>query len=82
MMLLQTIPTRGASLTDLDLGGRLAEVCIRDLHCYDPLEKLHYSINKEPLCIYCCNSTDLTTKEGCYPQCPNCISKPPAKKRL
>ena len=28
--------TCSASLSDLDLSGRLAEVCIRNLHCYDP----------------------------------------------
>ena len=43
--------TCGASLSDLDLSDRLAEVCIRNLHCYDPLEKLYYSMNKEPLYI-------------------------------
>ena len=38
--------TCGASLSDLDLSGHLAEVCIRNLHCYDSLEKLYYSMNK------------------------------------
>ena len=62
--------TCGASLS-LNLSGRLSDVCIRDLQCYDPLEKLYYSMNKEPLCIHCCSSTDLTAKTDCYPQCPN-----------
>ncbi|CAB4024059.1 Hypothetical predicted protein [Paramuricea clavata] len=68
--------TCGATLSDLDLNGRLADVCIRDIQCYDPLEKLYFSMNKDPICIYCCGSANLVTKEGCYPQCNNCDSKP------
>lgn len=73
--------TCGASFSDLNFSGRLAEVCARDLQCYSPLEKLHYSLNKEPLCIYCCGNADLTASEG-YPQCSECISKPNIPKRV
>ena len=43
--------TCGASFSDLGLQGRLAEVCVRDVQCYSPLEKLYYALNKEQLCI-------------------------------
>ena len=74
--------TCGATLSDLDLNSRLADVCIRDIQCYDPLEKLYFSMNKDPICIYCCGSANLATKEGCYPQCNNCDSKPSVQKRM
>ena len=38
--------TCGASLSDICLPGRLADVVIRLLRCYDPLEKLYYSRNR------------------------------------
>jgi hypothetical protein len=72
--------TCGATLSDLDIS--LADVCIRDIQCYDPLEKLYFSMNKDPICIYCCGSANLATKEGCYPQCNNCDSKPSVQKRM
>lgn len=61
--------TCGATLSDLDLDGRLDDVCIRDVQCYALLEKLYFSLNKDPLCIYCCSSVNLTTDEACYPPC-------------
>ena len=67
--------TCGTTLADLQLTGRLGDVCVRVLNCYEPLEKLYYSLNKEPLCIYCCGCDDLTNPERCYPQCTDCISK-------
>ena len=74
--------TCGASLSDLCLPGRLKNVAIRRLHCYDPLEKLYYSLNKEPICIYCCTETDVVVKEGFYPRCPGCKDKPAVKRRV
>jgi hypothetical protein len=74
--------TCSAILADLELTGRLADVCMRVLNCYEPLEKLYYSLNKELLCIYCCGCDDLTTPEGCYPQCLDCILKPNISKRV
>lgn len=41
-----------------------------------------YSMNKDPICIHCCSSVNLTTKEGCYSQCNDCDFKPPVKKRM
>ena len=35
----------------------------------------------EPLCIFCCSNEELTTKDGCYPQCKTCSSREPIKKR-
>ena len=73
--------TCGASFSDLGLQGRLAEVCVRDVQCYSPLEKLYYALNKEQLCIYCCSNSDLTAAEGCYLQYVQCTAKPNISKR-
>ena len=73
--------TCGASLSDLDLSGRLQDVVVRDLRCYDPLEKLYYSLNHDPICIYCCSERSLHSPESCYPQCTDCNDKPNIKKR-
>ena len=73
--------TCGASLSDLDLSGRLQDVVVRDLRCYDPLEKLYYSLNRDPICIYCCSERSLHSPESCYPQCTDCNDKPNIKKR-
>lgn len=72
--------TCGSSFADLNFSGRSTKVCARNLQCYSPLEKLYYSLNKEPLCIYCCSDAGLTASEGCYPQCPDFISKPTSQK--
>ena len=74
--------TCSATLADLELTGRLADVCMRVLNCYEPLEKLYYSLNKEPLCIYCCGDSDLASAQGCYPQCSDCLQKPNISKRV
>ena len=34
--------TCGATLGDSELSGNLSNVCVRDVQCYDPLEKLYY----------------------------------------
>ena len=64
-------------MEDLNLCGRLSTVCIRIVRCYEPLEVHYYALGHE-LCIYCCSADNLT---GCYPQCPDCSSKLPVKKR-
>ena len=74
--------TCGATLSDLELTGRLSEVCIRDLQCYNPLEKLYYSMNYDPICIHCCSEDNNVSVQGCYPQCGNCKHKEPMKKRV
>ena len=76
--------TCGATLADLNLPGNLSEVCVRDLRCYDNVEKLYYSMkNYEPVCIHCCAKDNLSTEANCYPQCHDCTTsnKPPVKKR-
>ena len=72
----------GAALSDLELPSVLSEVCARDLQCYDPVEKLYYSMNYNPICIYCCADENLVTKDGYYPQCEFCQDKVPVKKRV
>ena len=44
------------------------------------MEKLNYSLNKEPICFNCCKETDLVVKEGFYPQCSGCKDRPAVKK--
>ena len=67
---------------DFELSDSLSEVCVRDLQCYDPLEKLYYSMNYEPICIHCCSEDNLVSVQGCYPQCESCTHKEPVKKSL
>ena len=74
--------TCGASLNDLELSGSLSEDCVCDIQCYDPLEKLYYLMNYDPIYIYCCSEENLVSVQGCYPQCPNCKHKEPVKKRV
>ena len=71
--------TCGATLSDLELSGSLSKVCIRDLQCYDPLEKLYYSMNYDLICIHCCSEDNIVSVQGCYPQCENCKHKEPVK---
>lgn len=76
--------TCGAQLSDLGLDGRLGSenVCMRSIRCYEPLEKLYYSVGTyEKVCIYCCSSEKLVLKEDFYPQCADCARKEPVKKR-
>ena len=74
--------TCGATVSDLELSDSLSDVCVRDVQCYDPLEKLYYSMNYEPICIHCCSEDNLVSVQGCYPQCENCKHKEPVKKSL
>lgn len=73
-----------AQLSDLDLDGRLGgdTVCVRDICCYEPVEKLYYSVGThELICIFCCSNENLTSMEDYYPQCSDCAGKTPIKKR-
>ena len=74
--------TCGATLSDLELSDSLSDVCVRDLQCYDPLEKLYFSMNYNPICIHCCSEDNLVSVQGCYPQCESCKHKEPVKKRV
>ena len=74
--------TCGAQLQDLGLDFIGNDICTRIIRCYEPLEKLYYSVGTyEQICIYCCSSKDLTTKDGYFPQCNTCIGKSSIKKR-
>ena len=75
--------TCGASLSDLDLPPMLSSVCVRDIHCHDPVEKLYYSMKYDPICIYCCSTDNLilTSSSTSYPQCEDCKDKPSIHKR-
>ena len=45
--------TCGSSLQELELPAPLSEVYVRNLKCFDQVEKLYYSAGYEPICIYC-----------------------------
>jgi len=74
--------TCGATLSDLELPDSLSSVCVRDVECYDPLEKLYFSMKYDPICIYCCGDKNLKSTEGYYPQCELCADKTPIAKSL
>ena len=74
--------TCGAELKDL--GGKFEDetICMRNIRCFDPVEKLYYSVGtNELICIHCCSSENLNNKDGFYPQCRDCIHKQAIKKR-
>ena len=74
----------GPTLSDLELSGRQSKVCICDLQCYNPLEKLYYSMNHDSICIHYCSEDNAVSVQGCYPQCEKCKHKDlePVKKSL
>ena len=74
--------TCGASLHDLELPPTLSDVCVRDLQCYDQVEKLYYSMDYDPICIHCSAESKLEVKGGCYPQCTECSDKQFVSKRV
>ena len=65
--------TCGAQLQDLELGERFVGVFVRQIRCYDPVEKL--SVGKyQPICIYC-SSEDIIGEHGeRYPMYADCIA--------
>ncbi len=76
--------TCGGQIAELEFDGRFSQdiVAIRKTQCYEPLEKLYYSVGDyESICIYCCKNKDLSSKENCYPQCSACSKRDPIKKR-
>ena len=48
--------TCGVTFSDLDLPGRLKNVCVKDHRCNDPIEKLYYSCGFKPVCCYCASN--------------------------
>ncbi len=74
----------GAQIKDLKLGGRFDGeiVAFRQIHCYEPLEKLYYAVGEyETICIYCCSDMDVVCKEDFYPQCKLCTKEPVRKRK-
>ena len=68
--------TCGAQMQDLELGDQFTDVYARQIRCYEPIEKLYYSVGKyQPICIHCAAEEGLEEKDGSYPQCANCSDK-------
>ena len=66
--------TCGATLLELDLPESFSCVFVREHNCFDPIEKLYYSANLEPIGIYCA----AVVQEECsdvYPMCDTCSSE-------
>ena len=45
--------TFGSSLQDIELSEPFKKVYLRNISCYEPIEKLYYSAGYDPICIYC-----------------------------
>ena len=45
--------TCGTTFDEFDLPATLKSVCVRTLHCNDPMEKLYYSCSFLAICYYC-----------------------------
>ena len=63
--------TCGVSFSDLELPGRLKNICVRDHKCRDPIERLYYSCDFEPICINCASQNVQPSAEY-FPLCPDC----------
>ena len=66
--------TCGVSFSDLDLPGRLKNVCVRNHKCGDSIEKLYYSCRFEPICIKC-SSEDVQSNTNFFPLCVHCLEQ-------
>lgn len=71
--------TCGSQLQDLQLAGPLAEVYVREMSCYEPIEKLYYSAKYESICIFCARDQRVTDPKY-YPQCENCKNREAIKR--
>ena len=71
--------TCGSSLQDMELPEPFSEVYVRNINCYDPIEKLYYSAGYTPICIYCAEEVEVDVDSAFYPQCAHC-QKPKIKK--
>ncbi len=57
-------------------------VVIREHRCFDPIERLYYAADFEPICIYCAAATEDQQDLTHYPMCSECLSdKEPICKR-
>ena len=64
--------TCGSSLQDMELPEPFSEVYVRNINCYDPIEKLYYSAGYTPICIYCAEEVEVDVDSAFYPQCAHC----------
>jgi hypothetical protein len=72
--------TCGSQLSDLNLPVEFDNVEIRVHQCGDIIEKLYYSAKYEPICAYC-GVSEPYSNEQYYPQCQNCATLPPLRKK-
>ena len=70
----------GATFDDLELPGRLANLCIKDHQCTDPIEKLYYSCDFEDICVHCGQEDQLQVDNDYLPQCQECQTKERVKR--
>ncbi len=74
--------TCGATLETLELPDKFSCVAIREHRCFDPIERLYYAADFEPICIYCAAVTEDQQDLTRYPMCSECLSdKEPICKR-
>lgn len=74
--------TCGTMFEDVIMPAELNSVCIRSHQCFEPVEKLYYSSGfQDSICIYCCKTlSDVSRTSPTYPQCADCVNKPPIKR--
>ena len=74
--------TCGASICELD-PDTFSDIHARDLRCNEPVEKLFYAMDYDPICIHCSAEEDLVTAKEYYPICESCndSGKPRIPKR-
>ncbi len=72
--------TYGSTLPELELGEVYQNVEIRDHACGDIIEKLYYSAELEPICVYCGGSQPFMLVDY-YPQCETCSTLKPVSKK-
>ena len=71
LILRDNVYTCGSKLQDLELRDEFREVEVRDHACYDVIEKLYYSANYDPICIYC-GKDEPFSSPSYYPLCNDC----------
>jgi len=79
--------TCGVLFSNLELSGRLKNVCVKDHRCTDPIEKLYYSCGFEPICL--CDLISTGNDDSAFlPMCSECeesgvnpIKKPVTKEK-
>ena len=70
--------TCGAQIQELELSSNLAE----DIRCYEPIEKLYYSVERyELICIYCASEESLDVNNDFLSTMLQCSEKEKVKKR-